>query len=368
MRDQCAAGRSRREDLGELAWAHRRWLVSIALCLTMAVGGCLAARPTPGDPAARARVEAGHQKKTWSVVSFADQTVVRDTPSASDTTPGFDAERVWSGVDDWEPAIASDPYAPYVYHLTTRHGGPKPCSTCAEPAIIFRRSNDGGATWSPDQFLAVARRSQHDPQSQATDDGAICVAWLHSYHPGVTFMKSWDHGDSWSVPVAVVRPQEGPSWSDKPLLVSSRDGKDVYIAFNASHSYVVASHDAGESFPPPVETNSDRRYWFHTGGAVAPNGDVYFAATDYGQDYRGDVHINVLQSTDGGVSWRTMRLDTSQEAPDCAGSARCPRGFLGPSAALAIDGAGQMALVHAGGTPGGAQQLYVRTSLDGDLE
>jgi hypothetical protein len=157
MRDQRAAGRSRRECLGGLTSAHRRWLASIAICLTLAVGGCLAARPTPGDPAARARVEAGHQKKTWRGVSFADQTVVQETPSASNTTPGFDAERVWSGFDDWEPAIAADPYAPYVYQLTTRYGGPTPCSTCAEPAIIFRRSTDGGATWSPDQFLAVAR-------------------------------------------------------------------------------------------------------------------------------------------------------------------------------------------------------------------
>jgi hypothetical protein len=41
-------------------------------------------------------------------------------------------------------------------------------------------------------------------------------------------------------------------------------------------------------------------------------------------------------------------------------------GFLGPSAALAIDVAGKIAIAyHAGDTPGGAQKLYVRTSMDG---
>jgi hypothetical protein len=125
---------------------------------------------------------------------------------------------------------------------------------------------------------------------------------------------------------------------ERPFI--SPDGRHVYIAFNASDSYVVASHDYGEHFAAPVKSNQDRRYWFHSGGAVAPNGDVYFATVDYSQDYSGEAHINVLKSEDGGLTWTTTRVDTSEEMPDCEWADGCYFGFLGPSAALAIDSAG----------------------------
>ena len=50
-------------------------------------------------------------------------------------------------VDDWEPAIAADPHAPFVYVLTTRYGTVKPCpGNCPTPFIALVVSGDGGAT------------------------------------------------------------------------------------------------------------------------------------------------------------------------------------------------------------------------------
>ena len=52
--------------------------------------------------------------------------------------------------DDWEPAVATDPSAPYVYLLTTRYGtNPPDCSShCPSPfiamTIIRRRRIDVG--------------------------------------------------------------------------------------------------------------------------------------------------------------------------------------------------------------------------------
>ena len=49
-------------------------------------------------------------------------------------------------VDDWEPAIAADPHAPYVYLLTTRYGTEKPCpGNCPTPFIALAVSADNGA-------------------------------------------------------------------------------------------------------------------------------------------------------------------------------------------------------------------------------
>src|SRR5262245_25695693 len=72
----------------------------------------------------------GERKKISSGKSFANQTRVDALPRESMSAAGFASERVWSGEDDWEPAIAADPSTSYVYQLTTRYTGPKPCNNC----------------------------------------------------------------------------------------------------------------------------------------------------------------------------------------------------------------------------------------------
>ncbi|MEW5985936.1 MAG: sialidase family protein, partial [Chloroflexota bacterium] len=290
-------------------------------------------------------------------------------PSTFNLHPSsFDRERLWSVYDDWEPAAAADPTAPNVYQMTTRYDGPPPCSNCGLPAIVFRRSSDGGRTWQPDQFILQTRRTQNDPQIEVATDGAIYAAILNEYRPGVLFLKSTDYGQSWSDPIPVTPSGPPPNWSDRPILAISPDGRDVYLAFNASDSYVIASHDYGQSFGQPVQTNQDRRYWFHSQAAVAPNGDVYVAAADYSQNYTGDVHINVLKSNDGGLTWATTRLDTSGEAPPCEWAPGCYLGFLGPVVGVAVDPAGTILVAYnAGLTDGAPQRLFVRVSTDGGL-
>jgi len=295
-----------------------------------------------------------------------DQITVVTQPTPSALNAGFDAERVWGDRNDWEPAIAVDRNLSYVYQLTTRYDGPEPCNRCAGPWIIFRRSSDGGATWQTDKFLTPYRKSHNDPEIEVANDGVIYAAWLNDYVPGVRFVKSANRGDTWSTPIAITTKAGKPSWSDKPILAISPSGKDVYIAFNASDAYVAVSHDYGATFSKPIKTNNDTRYWFHSGGAVAPNGTVYFAATDYSQDYTGPAHVNIVKSTNGGQTWITQRIDTSQQVPPCAWSSGCYLGFLGPSAALAIDKAGKIMIAYnAGDVAGQPQKTWVRTSTDG---
>jgi hypothetical protein len=308
----------------------------------------------------------GKTKKTWSGKSFASQIHIQSTPAASPTSPGFDSERIWSGNDDWEPAIAADPSSTYVYQLTTRYDGDAACKGCPFPVIIFRSSSDSGFTWIADKFLAITKKKQNDPQIEVANNGVIYAVWLDDYIPGIKFTKSNNRGVTWSTPISFTGKGKKPGWSDKPILAISADGRDVYIAFNASDSYVVASHNYGQSFSAPVKTSNDTRYWFHTGGGVTGTGIVYFAATDYSQDYTGDSHIDVLKSADGGATWLTTRVDTSRELPDCSWADGCYFGFLGPSAALAADITGKLVLAYnAGNTPGAPQRMYVRTSTDG---
>lgn len=338
-----------------------RWFMLMLMIVGVIAGlvlGMIIAQTSP-DITGKARTDAVG-------ASQAGQVVVEAQPNASPLAAGFDSERLWSAFNDWEPAIAVDPSSSYVYQLTTRYDGPEPCNRCAGPWIIFRRSSNSGATWEPDQFLTPARKSHNDPQIEVASDGTIYAVWLNDYNPGVKFIKSTDHGNTWSTPIALAGKGKKPNWSDKPILAISPNGQHVYVAFNASDSYIAASHDYGATFSNPVKTNNDTRYWFHSGGAVAPNGNVYFAATDYSQNYTGQSHINVLRSTNGGTSWTTTQVDTSEQMPDCPWSPGCSLGFLGPSVALAIDPAGTIMIAyHAGSSSGTPQGMYVRTSTNG---
>jgi hypothetical protein len=354
-----------------------RWLVvvliAIGLGAALAIG--LFSAQSSADPDGKAKLpldadapierEAGERRSAGAPI-LADCLVGEKRPTPSALNPRFDSERLWSTCNDWEPAIAVDPNSSYVYQLTTRYDGPTPCQNCPAPYIIFRSSSDGGATWGADQFLGYGRKDNNDPQIEVASDGKIYTAWMNDYTPGVKFAKSSDHGVTWSTPIALIAKAGKPTWSDKPILAISPSGKDVYIAFNASDAYVSVSHDYGATFAKPLKISSDTRYWFHTGGAVAPNGIVYFAAVDYSQDYTGDSHINVVKSANGGITWTTTRVDTSKEMPACPWAAGCTLGFFGPSAALAIDKAGTIMIAYnAGDAAGQPQKMWARTSTDG---
>jgi photosystem II stability/assembly factor-like uncharacterized protein len=281
--------------------------------------------------------------------------VVEPRPAESARAPGWDAERVWSGRDDWEPHVAADRGSELVYQLTTRYVG--------RPSIFFRRSSDRGATWEADRPLFQSSKSQYDPQVRVSDDGTVFTTWLETPGWSTRLSRSFDFGETWTEPVDVA--PDAP-YTDHGWLAVSPDGADVYVGVSAGQSYIAASHDSGLTFLPAVRTSRDSRTWFHTGGAVAPDGTVYFASADYSSDYRGASFVSVLRSTDGGSSWTTSRIDASSEAPPCEWASGCYLGFLGPTAGLAVDPEGRLCIAYnAGSAPNEPQALFARISLDG---
>ena len=116
-----------------------------------------------------------------------------------------------SNTDDWEPAVATDPKAPYVYLLTTRYGVVPPGCTshCPTPFIALTTSSDGGSTFGPQVplCLCLGVKAQYDPVIEVVPDtGAVYAALLNGdRHNGfsTSFTKSTDHGRTWSAPVHV---------------------------------------------------------------------------------------------------------------------------------------------------------------------
>lgn len=286
-------------------------------------------------------------------------------PSPTPTPPpaaGFSNEAVWSSADDWEPNVATDPSSSYVYEMTTRYS--KFCAPGQGHCTVFRSSSDGGATWSADALVCPCKKAQNDPVMKVATDGTIYQVHMDAY--AVVFEKSSNHGQTWSSPIDF-KALSGLSFTDKPWIAISPSGQDVYIAFNSTDSYIAVSHNFGASFSAPVKTNSDALYWFAEGGVVAPSGNVYFSesAEQNQASPTGPIKLAVVSSSNGGTSWTTTFVDTSQQQPTCTVQG-CPADFYGAQAAIAADSAGTAMVVYAkNATAAAPMGLYESTSTNG---
>jgi hypothetical protein len=346
----------------ELSW--RLWpLLAVALLATAcSVTDAQVGKVKKSDP--------NEPRKIGSGRSFVDQTRVDLVPAPAAAT-GWFSEAAASGQDDWEPAIAVDPgNANFVYQLITRYTGPKPCGNCKLPAIVLRRSTNGGASWLPDQWLKQTTKAQYDPQIRVDINGNVHAAFLNGTTPGSTYLRSTDHGATWPTSTDWGGNGAKPQWNDHPWLGVSRDGMHIYVGFNSSDSYVVVSHNGGLTFTAPLKMNTDARYYFHQGVAISPsNGNIaYISTSDYssGNNYNGDSFVRVWKTTNGGTSWTQTLIDTSREVPPCAWAAGCTQGFFGTTPNMAIDSAGKLLIAyHVNSTPDVPEQMYIRTSTDG---
>ncbi|MEX0832898.1 MAG: sialidase family protein [Actinomycetota bacterium] len=289
------------------------------------------------------------------------------------TTPppagGFDAERIWSTTnDDWESVVAADPSSNFVYQLTTRIDGASACGTCPVSPIMFRASSDSGVTWGATTHICVCTGHnswQADPQIAVTNTGVVYAFWMNGYKPGVQFSKSSNRGATWSTPINI-RPDGQGAWDDFPHIGISPDGRDIYAAINSGQEYVSYSHDFGATWTTVQASPAGGNfYWFGEGVAVAPNGNVYVAGAQNNSSSSNPGNIFVLRSTNGGATWSSQIVDSTQSAPPCP-SAGCSTGFLAAQADIDVDASGKLALLYAKNTANGApKSLFLRTSTDG---
>ena len=155
---------------------------------------------------------------------------------------------------------------------------------------------------------------------QVADNGTVFAVWLDGPNWTSKLVKSYDHGATWTEPVAIA---PALRWTDHPWLAVSPDGQDVYVGLNMDDSFIVASHDGGQTFDTPIKTNTQPtpgHWWDANGAAIAPDGSVYFAVINFFLNYRGPAEINVVSSHDRGASWQTTLVDTSAPPPGCNGA------------------------------------------------
>jgi hypothetical protein len=297
-----------------------------------------------------------------------------DEPVTAAAAPGWAGQQVLhTTADDWEPAIAADPNAPYVYLLVTRYTGPSACGNrCPVPYMMLKVSNDGGATWGPDRFICQCRgvSSQADPIIEVVPNtGHVYAVWMNGYN--VMFSKSTDHGVTWSTPV---KTYGKVSWTDKPILAVSNDGQHVYVMWNGPQNgdpYIAQSHNAGGSWTQTKIVNGPR-YYFAYDGDVLPNGTVVFsqASIDYsgpGGSAVGQVFQHVLRSTNQGSTWTDTVVDQVERGEPCVADGCYDDYYYGHSA-ITADTNGQLTLLYDGATTvEGPQTIWARRSTDGGV-
>jgi hypothetical protein len=307
----------------------------------------------------------------WGAVSFQDE-----RPAGYDLNPKHQS--------NWEPTVAVDPnHANRVYQLITGINA-KACQNCPGTSVLFRRSTDGGVTYGPEVFVCAGACKtigwQYDPQIRVAKDtnpacscGTIYVAFLDQFDPGVQLFTSTNGGDTWSAPVTM---NGGLRYMDKPVLVISPSGRDVYVAFNDKFdNMVVASHDYGRSFLPPQKVNDDHLWWYADGGAYAPNGDIYFAQngeqslSGHGHDFDGPSEVALLRcspSETRSCGNPTMTsFGVSAPAPPCLVSG-CYPDYFAATPSVAVDSSGFLTVAYTfSSVANGPKSLYLQSSTDG---
>ena len=330
-----------------------------------------------GNPEAEEQAEEVEEKHEAFEAAVRSGTAGRELAVAAAPAAGWAGEQlVDAAADDWEPAIAADPRAPWVYLLTTRYGTTKPCpGNCPDPWIALEISSDGGATWTDGKPLCACKGGgQFDPIIEVVPGpgkaaGDVYSVYMSGYN--VMFIKSTDHGAHWSAPV---KTWGNVSWNDKPVIAMSDDGKDVYVSFNGptgGDPYVAQSHDSGATWTQRKLVDSSR-YYFAFDADVAADGTVYFAESSIlyggggnkGTTPSASIDEHVFVSTDKGATFTDRLVASVQPGLACVAAGCTPDFYLGHTA-LTVDASGRVVLLYDGATTaGGLQTISAQSSTD----
>jgi hypothetical protein len=293
---------------------------------------------------------------------------------------GWAGEQVVNpNVDDWEPAVATDPHAPYIYILTTRYGQPAPCqSHCPSPYITLTVSSDNGATWGDQLPIwgGKGSKAQYDPTITVVPNNGIVYAFFLNAdrHGGFStlFIKSIDHGKTWTNPV---RPNGQVSWTDKPELTTSPTGQDVYVSWNGPTGgdlWVALSHDYGATWKQ-IRVVTSKRYFYAYDGVVLPDGTVIFSESSFRYTCAGSGSFNCVSSgevwhhavisRDNGATWENVIVAKVPIGEACF-SFGCGEFYTGQTS-VATDAHGRLVFAYEGPViDGGPQTSYVTISTN----
>jgi hypothetical protein len=222
--------------------------------------------------------------------------------------------------------------------------------TAGNYEIFFKRSIDGGATWTANRRLTNTAGGSFHP-AIAVDGPNIFVIWHDITTPGnaeIYFKRSNDRGVTWS---ASKRLTNNIGYSEDAAIAV--DGSNIYVTWDDdtpgdSEIYFKRSNDRG------VTWSASKRLTKNTGDSEDPaiaaaGSNIYVVWSD---DTPGNSEIYFKRSNDGGATWAANRRVTNN-----AGRSELP--------AIGVDGS-NIAVAWMDDTPGN-REIYFKQSIDGGV-
>ncbi len=186
--------------------------------------------------------------------------------------------------------------------------------------VVFSRSNDGGATWTPKVRVPDTTNGALGAFVQVSPNGQVNIAWWSWISDNLLFDRSLDGGVTWGTDVRVndlPGSAESPLPSDPPILPAMAVAANgtIYVVWNdyrngrpagtANGNFDILfsrSADGGATWSPSLRLNDDgttARQWMPD-LALDPFGGVHAAWMD---DRNGGHDVYYANSTDGGTTW-----------------------------------------------------------------
>ena len=270
-----------------------------------------------------------------------------DTPSAKLGGPGNSrvVDKEWIAVDDTGGPCDGYLYTPWAL-FESAHG--------AVP-IVFQRSTDGGASWSPILLLSHSPNTQNQGTTVAVGPGGeVYVAWEDFHKDTILLTRSLDCGATFEPerPIASIVPVPEPlpgslyRLDSFPRIAVSQTTGTVFVTWadyttGDADVVLVRSTDLGMSWSTPSRVND-----------VATNNQIFPAITTFDgrvdiafYDSRNDpagrlLDVYYAQSNDDGKSFLTNVRVTDAAFDPNLGITGGGAAFLGDYNGIASNSAG----------------------------
>ena len=251
----------------------------------------------------------------------------------------------WTSGDSFSPAVAVD--SGNAINVVWSDYTP------GNSEVFFKRSEDGGATWTEGKRLTFTSGDCYEPAIALDSSDTIHVAW-DSDAPGnyeIYYIQSTDGGANWS---AVQRLTWSSGWSEYPAIAIDSSDR-IHIAWQDDKSgnleiYSIRSTNGGANW------GTVKRLTWNSGSSGspaiargAPNTIPIVWQDNTGTPGYSEIYFK--KSTDGGQTWSGAKKLTSN-----AGDSREP--------GIARDAVGGIHVVWNDGTPGNPE-IHYKKSADG---
>ena len=249
----------------------------------------------------------------------------------------------WTAGDSYSPALVVDSSG-YLHAVWYDH-------TPGNNEIYYKKSTNGGASWSPNQRLTYTSGSSYDPDIAVDSLGGVHVVW-YDYTPGngeIYYRGSTDGGTSWS-------PSQRLTWTPvaTELPAIAVDGVDrIHLIWDdytpgKSDLYYKRSLTGGATWAATQRLTWTSGISSYVSIACSPAGHLHVVWSD---NTSGSPEIYYMEGQSGGATWSSPRRLTWNSG-------------ISSSPALAAHSSGLIHVVWWDTTPGLAE-IYYKNSPDG---